>query len=458
MAQDKKRDVYLVIGGNGFLGRHIVQQLQERGDIVSAFDIVERYNDVTFYAGDITDQNSVASALRKSGATCVIHTASPLPGSKDVTIFHRVNVKGTEAVIAACVECSIRKLVFTSSAGVIFNGEDIINADERQPFPEVPMDAYNETKSQAETLVLEANGKGGLLTVALRPAGIFGPLDRQAISSFAKVFLDGKTHFQIGDNTNLFDWTYVGNVAHAHLLAADKLETPAPAPALSTLSELPVSTDDVPSFTNAERTIIDVSLPPISHSTSQFRIPTCEARPLGPYVDPPTNGDKILASFNDPSTLQNRPVIRSRFDQLSDQALKRTKIAQPDINPLQVAGQVFFITNGEPVYFWDFPRKIWAEMDKLFPGKRQPRKPTVLPKAVGFAIASVSEGYSYVTGQEVTFNKFKVTFTCATRYHNIEKARRILGYEPVVGVDEGVKRAVAWWHSDYLATQQQKSA
>ena len=55
----------MVVGGNGFLGRHIVQQLLERGDIVSVFDIVERYNDVTFYSGDISDQESVASALRK---------------------------------------------------------------------------------------------------------------------------------------------------------------------------------------------------------------------------------------------------------------------------------------------------------------------------------------------------------------------------------------------------------
>ncbi len=55
----------MVIGGNGFLGRHIVQQLVDRGDIVSVFDIVERFNDVPFYAGDISDQSSVASALQK---------------------------------------------------------------------------------------------------------------------------------------------------------------------------------------------------------------------------------------------------------------------------------------------------------------------------------------------------------------------------------------------------------
>lgn len=89
-------------------------------------------------------------------------------------LFHKVNVEGTKAIIAAAVETGVRKLVFTSSAGVVFNGEDIIDADERVPFPKVPMDAYNDTKAKAEVAVLEANGKGGLLTVALRPAGIFG--------------------------------------------------------------------------------------------------------------------------------------------------------------------------------------------------------------------------------------------------------------------------------------------
>ena len=81
---------------------------------------------------------------------------------------------GTKAVIAAAQENKIPKLVYTSSAGVVFNGQDLINVDERMPFPEKPLDAYNESKAKAEDLVLAANGADGLLTVALRPAGIFG--------------------------------------------------------------------------------------------------------------------------------------------------------------------------------------------------------------------------------------------------------------------------------------------
>lgn len=59
------KDTYLVIGGSGFVGRHIVQQLLARGDNVSVFDIVQRYHDTPFYPGDITEQEQVAVAIRK---------------------------------------------------------------------------------------------------------------------------------------------------------------------------------------------------------------------------------------------------------------------------------------------------------------------------------------------------------------------------------------------------------
>ena len=64
------KDIYLVIGGSGFLGRHIVNALVARRDTVSVFDIVQRHHDVPFYSGDITKQASVSDALSKVRGNC----------------------------------------------------------------------------------------------------------------------------------------------------------------------------------------------------------------------------------------------------------------------------------------------------------------------------------------------------------------------------------------------------
>jgi sterol-4alpha-carboxylate 3-dehydrogenase (decarboxylating) len=217
------------------------------------------------------------------------------------------------------------------------------------------------------------------------------------------------------------------------------------------LEKTPETIDDVPPLTEEEFSLISYSLLPVPLTTGHHRVPTCEARPLGPYLTLPPNGAQIKAKFEG-VTLTNRPVVRTGFDQLSESALKRAKLQHPDANPLQVAGQVFFITNGEPVYFWDFPRMIWNELDKYFPGKRKSRGLIKLSKSIGLTAATGSEWFGYLTGRDVTFTKFAVTFSCATRYHNIEKARRILGYEPAVGVEEGIKRTLEVCISfDFLA-------
>lgn len=260
--------------------------------------------------------------------------------------------------------------------------------------------------------------------------------DRQMMVGLYQAYQRGQTHFQVGDNNNLFDYTYVGNLAKAHLIAADKLSSPS----LPTSSQDTLTTDSLKAELHLDR-----ALQPVSATIGVKRVPTCEARPLGPFVTPPPNAAEIEAAFTaprDPHTPAH-PIIRSRFDQFSENAIDLA-----ESSPLQVAGQVFFITNGEPVYFWDFMRFIWLALDppssKLPSGasERAQRSAWVIPRGFGMVLGFLAECWASLIGKEAGFTRYRVGYSCATRYHNIEKARRVLGYEPEVGLEEGVRRMV----------------
>ncbi|WVW78518.1 hypothetical protein I302_100473 [Kwoniella bestiolae CBS 10118] len=413
---------YLVIGGCGFLGRHIVQQLLARGEAqVSVFDIVQRHFDsnVTFFIGDLSKPEDVQNALQKSQATVVIHTASPAHGLGRA-IYEKVNVVGTRTLLEACVEPSstVKKVVYTSSGGVVYSGkEDITNVDERVPYPEVLLDAYNETKVGAEKMVLEYNGKNDLLTCAIRPAGIFGPGDRQMISGFYEVIKNNQTKWQVGYNTNLGDFTYVGNVAHAHLLAADKLGSS------YHYSELrdPISS-------------IDISL-------GSHRIPTSSARPVGPNPTPSPEDLAKARKFDsgqvDESDL--RPVLRTKMDQFANESSLDDDSAEESI---PIAGQAYFITNGEPIYFWDFARTIWKQLGHV------PPYLIVLPTVLGLILATLAETFSKFSGKEPGFTRFRVAHATQQRYFDIEKSRRLLGYHPIVSLDKGMQIWTEWYKGE----------
>ena len=207
----------LLIGGAGFLGLHLIEQFnaispQPQIHVFDVRPLPEKLSkqftfnpsDIVSHQGDLTSSDDVEKAIKESGADVVVHSASPMHGNTQ-KVYEMVNVKGTRNVIDVCKKCKVKSLVYTSSAGVIFNGQDLHNADETWPIPKVPMDGYNETKAIAEDMVLKANDpKNGFLTIALRPAGIFGPGDRQLVPGLRAVAKLGQSKFQLGDNNNLF--------------------------------------------------------------------------------------------------------------------------------------------------------------------------------------------------------------------------------------------------------------
>lgn len=215
----------LVTGGSGFLGRYIVEQLTDRGDRVRCLSrsapaemASER---VEIVRGDIRDAAQVRAACRDVDA--VFHVAA-VPGVWGVgDTFHDINVVGTNNVIAACRDSGVRRLIFTSSPSVVFDGTPHTGADESLPYAASFLCAYPRTKAIAERAVLAANGGDGLCTVALRPHLIFGPRDPHLLPRVVRRAAAGKLR-RVGDGTNLVSVSYVENAAQAHLQACDRLE------------------------------------------------------------------------------------------------------------------------------------------------------------------------------------------------------------------------------------------
>ncbi|TFY63451.1 hypothetical protein EVG20_g6300, partial [Dentipellis fragilis] len=227
---------YLVAGGAGFLGSYIVEALVARGeDHVAVYDLTEpneadKLPTVSYFRGDICDTPRLVDVLRHTQTTIVFHVASPVRGLPD-SIYTCVNVKGTRTLLEACRHPSLNgavgKLVYTSSTGVVWMSKELAGVSEDEvSIPDKGFDAYHHTKAVAESMVLGAN-KDGLRTVAMRPCGMIGPRDGQLLFRLARLLADGQHKIQIGDNSASIDWVYPGNVADAHLLAADRLPWPA---------------------------------------------------------------------------------------------------------------------------------------------------------------------------------------------------------------------------------------
>lgn len=213
----------LVTGGGGFLGKAIVRLLLEKGVAVHSFSRRE-YPQLTALGvahscGELADLQAVKDAA--AGCDIVYHVAAKAGVWGPYDEFYQANVVGTENVIRACREQGIRRLVYTSSPSVVFDGSDMEGVDESVPYPAHYHSFYPQTKAQAEQRVLAAND-AALATVALRPHLIWGPEDNHLVPRILERGKQGALR-KIGNKPCLVDTIYIDNAAEAHLSAAEKL-------------------------------------------------------------------------------------------------------------------------------------------------------------------------------------------------------------------------------------------
>jgi 3beta-hydroxy-Delta5-steroid dehydrogenase / steroid Delta-isomerase len=222
----------LVTGGSGFVGANLVTTLLDRGYSVRSFDRAPSplapHSQLEVLQGDITDKDVCAQAV--DGIDTVFHTAAiiELMGGASVTDEYRhrsfaINVGGTENLIEAGHAAGVKRFVYTSSNSVVMGGQTIAGGDETLPYTTRFNDLYTETKVAAERFVLSQNGVDGMLTCAIRPSGIWGRGDQTMFRKLFESVIAGHVKVLIGRKSARLDNSYVHNLIHGFILAAQHL-------------------------------------------------------------------------------------------------------------------------------------------------------------------------------------------------------------------------------------------
>jgi nucleoside-diphosphate-sugar epimerase len=182
----------LVTGGSGFLGSHIVEQLSQSGRSVRA--LVRRSSDTKFlrtlsnvelFDGAVDDRQSLEKAV--AGVEAVVHSAG-LVKARSLDEFMRVNAKGTEALLDACLtqQATLKRFVLVSSIAVGGPSDAHGNPVPLDAIPR-PVTDYGRSKLAAEQAALAK--KDALKITIIRPPAIYGPRDREILAFFKSIKL-----------------------------------------------------------------------------------------------------------------------------------------------------------------------------------------------------------------------------------------------------------------------------
>lgn len=226
--------LFLVTGGAGFIGSHIVEALVRRGDRVRVLDNLctgklenlSSFRDgVEFLEGDLVDADVVARAV--AGVDCIFHEAALASVSLSVEAplqTHAACVTGTVNLLDAARRAGVRRLVYAASSSAY--GDQPTSA-KRETDLTVPISPYGAAKLAAEIYCRAFASTFGLETVCLRYFNVFGPRQdphsaySAVIPLFITALLAGKRPTVYGDGGQSRDFTFVSNVVQGNLLAAD---------------------------------------------------------------------------------------------------------------------------------------------------------------------------------------------------------------------------------------------
>jgi UDP-glucose 4-epimerase len=222
---------YLVTGGSGFIGSHIVEELLKRGDEVVILDDMSTGHlcppGAAFVQGSVTDGAILRAVCEKYAIDTVFHLAAVASVAKSVADpvqVHEVNACGTLNVLLAARDCGAEKVVFSASAAAY--GDDPVLPKREDMMPR-PLSPYAVSKLAGEMYCEVFSRLYGLSTVSLRYFNVFGPRQdpfsgyAAVIPKFMERICAGESPVIFGDGKQTRDFVYVKDVVRANLLAAE---------------------------------------------------------------------------------------------------------------------------------------------------------------------------------------------------------------------------------------------
>jgi UDP-glucose 4-epimerase len=226
---------YLVTGGAGFIGSHLVTTLVERGDSVRVLDNLSTgrasnlagvRSQIEFIEGDLTNRGDVERAVE--GVEVVFHQAALASVPRSVAAPLETNaacVTGTVNLLDASRGSGVRRVVYAGSSSVY--GDRTAAAAKHETDLPAPVSPYAAAKAAGELYCQAFNATYGLETVTVRYFNVFGPRQdphseySAVIPKFVTRMLSGERPIVFGDGRQSRDFTFVANVVEGNLLAAE---------------------------------------------------------------------------------------------------------------------------------------------------------------------------------------------------------------------------------------------